>query len=127
MIETLKLTALAQRAAQCRSDIITASEAVALATEGSAQALGQEQRLGVLKPGHQADIAVYRLDTARTVPVHDPLASVVFSAGAEYVETVIVAGQVILENQSFITVDEEKLLAEARGAARALVARAAIV
>mgnify|MGYP001813948516 CR=1 FL=1 len=127
MIETLKVTALAQRAVQGRPDVIIANEAVALATEGGARALGQEQWLGVLKPGYKADLAVYRLDTARTVPVHDPLAAVVFSAGEANVETVIVGGQAIFENQRFTTVDEEKLLSEAQAAARALVARAAIV
>jgi 5-methylthioadenosine/S-adenosylhomocysteine deaminase len=127
MIETLKVTALAQRVIQGRPDVITANEAVALATEGGARALGQEQWLGVLKPGYQADLAVYRLDTARTVPVHDPLAAVVFSAGEANVETVIVGGQAIFENQQFTTVDEEKLLSEAQAAARAVVAKAKII
>jgi 5-methylthioadenosine/S-adenosylhomocysteine deaminase len=75
----------------------------------------------------QADVVVFRMDIARTIPVHDPLASIVFSAGEENVESVIVEGRVIMENGRFTTVDEEKLLIEAQAAARALVERTSIV
>ena len=123
MIETMKVAALGQRVAQGRPDVLTANEAVLLATEGGARTLSQPQQLGVLKPGYQADLVVFRMDMARTIPVHDPLASIVFSAGEENVETVIIGGRVIMENGRFTTVDEEKLLIEAQAAARALVER----
>ena len=125
MIETMKVAALSQRAAQRRPDTMTASEAMALATSGGARALG-EQQLGAIRPGYLADLVIFRTDTARTIPVHDPLASVVFSAGEENVETVIIGGQVIMENGNITTVDEGRLLVEARAAAQALVERAKI-
>jgi N-acyl-D-aspartate/D-glutamate deacylase len=58
------------------------------------------------------------------VPVLDPVASLVFSAGSEGVVTTIVAGQVLLEGGQVTSVDEAALLRECQAAAYALAVRA---
>lgn len=125
MIEAMKVAALGQRAIQGSPAIFTAAEAFGMATVGGAKALGQ-QDLGQLAPGYQADLTVWRMDSPKTVPVHNPLASVVFSGGQQNVETVIVGGQVLMEQGRLTNLDEAGLLAEAQRAASSLVARANI-
>ena len=95
LIEAMKLAALGQRAIQGSPAIFTAAEAFGMATVEGAKALGQ-QGLGRLAPNYQADLTIWRMDTPKTVPVHNPLASIVFSGGQQNVETVIVGGQVLM-------------------------------
>ncbi len=126
MLEALKVAALGQRAAQRRPEALTAAETVELATTGAARVVGRGEQLGSLRPGRRADLAVLRMSTAKSSPVHDPVAALVFSAGEQNVETVMVEGRVILEAGHITTVDETALLAEAQAAAQRLVARAGI-
>ena len=124
MLETIKCAGLVQKLAHRDPSAIAAAEVLDMATIDGARAIGQGDRLGSLEPGKQADLFVYNPTTARSVPVLDPLASLVFSAGAEGVVTTIVAGQVVLEGGRVTTVDEGALLQEAQAAAVALAQRA---
>ena len=126
MIETLKFAVLGQRAALRDPACIQAEDAIRMATEGGAQVLHANGQLGKLEPGYKADIAVFNFNSAKSIPVFDPIATTVFNSGEENVETVIVDGKVILEAGKLVTMDEENLLQEARTAAAELIQRANI-
>lgn len=126
MIETMKIAVLGQRLNRRDPAAFSAVDAFAMATIDGAQALGQAGRLGRLAPGWQADLVTLRTGTCKTTPVHNPLASLVFSAGEENVDTVLVAGRVIMAGGRLTTLDEAALLAEAQTAACALAERAGI-
>ena len=127
MIETMKITVLGQRLHRHDPAAFSAVDAFAMATVDGARALGQAGRLGRLAPGWQADLVTLRTDTCKTTPVHDPLASLVFSAGEENVDTVLVAGQVIMDGGRLTRVNEAALLDEAQIAANALANRAGLM
>lgn len=73
---------------------IRTEEALEWATMGGARMLGLEKRIGSLTPGKQADIVLIGTNRLNMVPVHDPVASIIFHANAADVDTVMVAGQV---------------------------------
>jgi cytosine/adenosine deaminase-related metal-dependent hydrolase len=89
------------------------------ATIVGAAALGRAD-LGRLAPGTKADLVIINLRTARHGPARDPINALVeYGSGAD-VETVIVDGQVVVENARSTRVDEDELFAQAeQGAARA--------
>jgi 5-methylthioadenosine/S-adenosylhomocysteine deaminase len=124
MIETCKCAGLVQKLAHQDPSAISAADVLDMATIEGARAIGQGERLGSLEPGKQADLFVYDPVCPRSVPVLDPVASLVFSAGTEGVVTTVVAGQVLLENGQVTTVDEAALLRECQEAASALAVRA---
>jgi 5-methylthioadenosine/S-adenosylhomocysteine deaminase len=124
MLETIKCAGLVQKLAHQDPTAITAADVLDMATIDGARAVGQGDRLGSLEPGKQADLFVYNPICPRSVPVLDPTASLVFSAGTEGVETVIVAGRVVLDNGRVPGVNEAALLRECQQAARALAQRA---
>ncbi len=126
MLENIKVTALAQRAAARHPGAIKATDALKMATCGGAKSLDMEGQLGELTAGSLADITVLNFNTPKSLPVHDPVANLVFSASEENVETVIVAGKIILDDGKFINVNEKALLMEAQQAASRLVHKAAI-
>jgi cytosine/adenosine deaminase-related metal-dependent hydrolase len=72
---------------------IRTAEALEWATMGGARMLGLDHRIGSLTPGKQADIVLIGTRRLNMIPVHDPVASIVFHANAADVDTVMVAGK----------------------------------
>jgi cytosine/adenosine deaminase-related metal-dependent hydrolase len=72
---------------------ITTREALAWVTIEGARMLQQQDRIGSLAPGKQADIVLVRADTLNMQPVHDPVSAVVMQASLANIESVMVAGQ----------------------------------
>ncbi|WP_394741691.1 amidohydrolase family protein [Natronococcus roseus] len=74
---------------------ISARRALEFATIEGARALGLEDEIGSLTPGKRADITMIRTDDLNTMPVHDPIETVVFQSGVANVDTVLVDGEVV--------------------------------
>jgi imidazolonepropionase len=70
----------------CRLGGLSVPQAIRAATHGSARALGRQDSVGSLQPGHQADLVVLDL------PSHEDLA---YRIGTPCVETVIKSGKEI--------------------------------
>ncbi|HAJ38221.1 MAG TPA: amidohydrolase, partial [Chloroflexi bacterium] len=60
----------------------------------------------------------------KAIPVHDPVATLVYSAGQANVETVVVGGRVLMEGGVFMHLDEAEILRQAQRAAQTLARRA---
>lgn len=88
---------------RARSPIaLSACRALELATFGGARSLGLGAAVGSLEAGKSADLAAFRLDTARAHPSDDPVASLVFSMGGSSAYLVTVAGRHLVENGELI-------------------------
>jgi 5-methylthioadenosine/S-adenosylhomocysteine deaminase len=103
---------------------VLAQRALDWATRGGAEALGMGDQVGSLAPGMKADSFLVNPFTPKAIPVHDPVATLVYSAGQANVETVVVAGRVLMEGGVFTHLDEAKLLRDAQRAAQNLAQRA---
>lgn len=123
MLETLKFSALLQKAAAEDASVVLAQTALDWATLGGAQALGLAAEIGSLEPGKRADFFLVDPYTPKATPVHDPIATLVYSAGQANVATVVVDGQVLLEDGVFKHLDEPALLRETQRAAQKLAQR----
>ena len=81
---------------------------VEMATIGGARAIHREDELGSLEKGKLADIAIIEVKSANMVPMYSPYSALVYSANASNVDTVIVNGEVIVEDKVLLTYDEAK-------------------
>jgi 5-methylthioadenosine/S-adenosylhomocysteine deaminase len=126
MLETMKCAGLLHKMAHRDPAVLTSADVLDMATIEGARAIGQEERLGSLEPGKQADLFVLDPIRCKSVPVLDPIASLVFSCGEDGVVTTVVAGQVVLDEGRFVRVEETALLQECQSAATALAERAGI-
>ena len=124
MVEAIRFAVLLHRAARTHPSIITAWDALEMATINGARALGLEEQLGSLEVGKKADITVVRLDGPHIAPVHDPLGSIVYCANASDVDTVIVDGKVVMLERKVLTLNEEEVAREAEETALNLLDRA---
>ncbi|HHU31079.1 MAG: amidohydrolase family protein [Zhaonellaceae bacterium] len=111
MFEEMRFGAMLQKAAYEDPAVISGAEMFKMATEAGAKMLGIEA--GILEEGKLADLVVLNPRLAHIQPLHDIIQSLVYCGKASDVETVIIDGKVILENQKFCTVDEEKILQRA--------------
>ena len=102
---------------------ITAEQALEMATINGALALGQGERIGSLEAGKQADLVLHAYARPEWRPGLDVVNSLVYSAQSVAVDTVIVGGEIILENGRFKRVDEEAEYRRIDRAARELYRR----
>jgi 5-methylthioadenosine/S-adenosylhomocysteine deaminase len=102
-----------------------AREVVELATRGGAEALGLGQVTGSLEPGKQADLIVVDASAPHQAPSEqaDPYTAIVHAARASDVRLTMVAGRILFREGRWTTLDPERVVAEARGEAQALLGR----
>lgn len=121
MLEVMKLTALIHKAARNDPLAMTAWQALEMATVGAAKCIGLSQELGSIEPGKRADFFLF--DPTKSpgcCPMHDPVATLVYSSDTRGIVTVVVGGETLLENGEFTRLDEEELLRSEQRLAREL-------
>jgi len=86
-----------------------------MATINGARALGIDDKVGSIEVGKRADLVMVNLQKGlHYTPFFDPVSSVVYSASGADVDTVLVDGKVLVENGRVLTLDEDRILKEAR-------------
>ena len=95
----------------------TADEMLWCLTRGGARAMCRQYEVGMLAPGYEADLILIDLDTTPFTPLNNLRRQLVFSHLGASVVLTMVAGRVVMENGTVLTVDEEALVAEVREAA----------
>ena len=117
MFEAMRQAAFQQKLITMDPTVISAPEALEMATIGGARVVGQHAKVGSLEPGKRADLIVVGLSKARQAPLFDPVAQIVYSSRGDDVETTIVNGRVVMRDRKVLTLDEARVLADARAAA----------
>jgi cytosine/adenosine deaminase-related metal-dependent hydrolase len=123
MFAEMKLSALLQKPRH-GPGAMPAAEVVEMATIGGARSLGLEREIGSIEIGKKADLLL--LDLRRLwnpLTGGDVYSSIVYSATPENVDAVMVDGRWLYLRKSFVRMDVEKILAEARGELAKLLSR----
>ena len=97
ILDEARLAVLVHRAATRKHDAFGAHQALELATIGGARALNIADRLGSLEVGKDADLAAFRVDIPRTVPVGDPYSAAIFALPGRSAQLVTVRGKVLVD------------------------------
>lgn len=119
ILESARLIALLEKHARGDARALPVGEALSLATSEGARALGLAGITGELREGLQADVVLLSLGAPHATPIHAAAASLLYSAGAADVDTVIVGGRVLMRRRRLLTIDRRRVMREvARRAAR---------
>jgi len=121
MFEEINLAALVNKALKGDTTSIPATTAVKMATINGAKALGLDKEVGTLEVGKKADIIIIDLNKPHFYPRYNLISSLAYSAQASDVETVIVDGNILMENYELKTVDIEKVMFNAERCAKSLI------
>jgi cytosine/adenosine deaminase-related metal-dependent hydrolase len=89
--------------------ILRARDVLQFATIDGAAACGLDGAVGSVTPGKQADLVLVRADQVNTMPMTDPVGTVVAAADVSNVDTVIVRGAIRKQAGRLVGVDVARL------------------
>ena len=112
MLEETSTMAKLHKGATLDAKAIDARTALKIATENGFSAVGI--KAGKVEEGYEADLILINPDSPHLQPLYDPIAQVVYSAKSSDIETVICKGRVLMEKREVKTMDEERILYEAK-------------
>jgi 5-methylthioadenosine/S-adenosylhomocysteine deaminase len=115
MMETLKMGLLLQKAGYRDSAVLSAQDMLDFVTCEGAKCVRQEEIVGSVEAGKQADFFLYDPNYLRSVPLLDPVANLMYSSSQENVETTVVSGKIVYHKGSFACgLTEAGVVAEVR-------------
>jgi 5-methylthioadenosine/S-adenosylhomocysteine deaminase len=119
MFEEMRLAATLQ-AVRKQPGVLTARDAIWMATREGARALAMEKEIGSVEPGKRADLILISRNAPHQAPDPDPWSTIVYATRGSDVRTTIVDGEVLVRDFALSNQDLAAITAEARTAASAL-------
>lgn len=119
MCREMFLVACGYKESRLDAAIMPPETALEMATINGARAVGAADLLGSIEAGKLADMVLFDATAPEWLPVFNPVANLVYSASGSTVRTVMVGGQIVIEDGRLSRVDE----AEVREAAAEAVSR----
>lgn len=108
LFEEINLAAFIHKGTSHNPLLVSATEALSMATVNGAKALGRDD-LGMIQQGNKADLILLDLDKPHFIPLHNPISALAYSAQGSDVCLTMVDGRILYENGEFKTVDQEKV------------------
>lgn len=113
LFQEISLAALLHKGVSGDPTVIPAAEALRMGTVYGARSIGLGDTVGQLKAGMKADFIALSLTKPHFVPHTDYVSHLAYAARGSDVAHVWVNGKQLLRNGQLLTLDEEKILAEA--------------
>jgi len=88
---------------------LSTDDVLAMATAGSARALGFGNAIGTLAPGAKADMVFLDLAHIHYIPLGDIVRQIVFTESGAAVDSVMIGGRLVLDHGKITTIDERRL------------------
>ena len=117
MWEEMRLAALLQKVDRMNPTVMPASTVLGMATSGGAIAIGLGDAVGSIEVGKRADIIQVAFDDVHHVPTYDVISHLVYVTDEQDVASVVVDGKVLMRNGEILTIDTERVTAEAKALA----------
>ena len=120
MFEAARLASFLSRiVSPVSAEWLSVEDVLEMASTGSAGVLGMAGITGRLAPGFRADLVFLDLSHIGYVPLNDPVMQLVNGESGAAIDKVMIDGRMILDGGRLLTVNEEKVRAQAeRSAAR---------
>lgn len=93
--------------------VVTAREALEMATIRGARAIHQEKEIGSLEAGKRADVVIVGMTSEHQTPLYNVYSQLVYATKASDVDTVIINGRLVMLNRRVLTIDERSALLKA--------------
>jgi len=114
MLLELQTAAKLHKMAGGNPSALPAMQVIEMATSVNADILGLKDLTGRLVQGFSADLILVDPSSPNMIPLHDPYAQVAYSMENQNIESMVVAGRLIMEKRKILTMDEELILKEVK-------------
>ena len=118
----LRLASLIQMGKAMNPQLVNAQTVIRMGTVNGAKALGFNDT-GIIKEGYKADLLLIDIDQPHFYPKNNPASMVIYSAQSSDVHTVIVNGDILMENRVLTKIDAEKVKYEVESLSKRLLGR----
>lgn len=122
MFEEVNLAALLNKAVNLDAESVGAFDALKMATVNGAKALNLKD-VGTVEVGKKADVILIDLNKTHLYPRHNLMSALAYSVQGSDVDTVIINGNIVMENREFKTVDVNEVRAKVEQTAKDLINR----
>lgn len=113
MLKEAKMASYLQKIKYEDPTAVDTEKILEIITVNGARALAVE-KLGLIEEGYQADLQLIDIENdSFYYPHHNILSNLFYAADSRSVETVIVAGKILMENKELKTLDQDKIYYEA--------------
>lgn len=126
MMDEMYLTSLIHKGRTLDPKVVPAEQVIEMATMNGAKSLLWDDEIGSLEVNKKADLIILDPHAIGSIPLHDPVANVVYGMHASNVTYSMCNGKWLMKEKQLMTIDEEKVLHDARRHADAIVKRAGI-
>jgi 5-methylthioadenosine/S-adenosylhomocysteine deaminase len=116
LFDTMKAASLLQKVHHQDAGVIDPYAVLRMATSGGAKALGLDAICGTIEVGKRADLILVDINTVHNQPVNDIFSQIVHCSKASDVQTVMISGEILMQDRKLTRHDEKQILADARQA-----------
>jgi len=113
MFGEMRTAALLAKGVAGDAAVVSAEDALAMATINGARALGLANQIGSLEAGKSADMIAVDLSGPSSQPVYHPISQLVYSVSRDQVSDVWVAGQPIIQGRRLYRDNQAEILERA--------------
>jgi len=92
--------------------VLDAATVLRMSTIDGARALGMDALIGSIEIGKQADIIVVDTHKPHLTPMYHPASHMVYAARGSDVDTVIINGDLVVENRQLVRLDTQQIMAD---------------
>lgn len=115
--EEMRLASLLQKVDRMDPEALPATTVLTMATRGGATAIGLGDSIGSLEVGKKADLIQVAFDDVHHVPTYNVVSHLVWVTDEQDVATVVVDGQVLMEDKEMLTIETDRVRLEANALA----------
>jgi cytosine/adenosine deaminase-related metal-dependent hydrolase len=126
MIRAMRWASYIHKVRRLDPTISPSEQVFEMATINGARAMGLGQEIGSLEVGKRADFVVIDMDKPHLTPAPNPISALVCAGTGKDVTLAVIDGKMVVRDGQVLTMDEGRILAEARERAGSLYRRAGI-
>ncbi len=126
MMDEMYLTSLIHKGRTLNPKVVPAEQIIEMATINGAKSVLWDDEIGSLEVDKKADLIILDPHSIGSIPLHDPIANVVYGMHSSNVMYSMCNGKWLMKERQLMTIDEDTVLVEARKRAEDIVKRAGI-
>ncbi len=109
MFREMNLLSLVHKGVKGTPVCVSAEESLRAGTINAAHALGLQKEIGSIEKDKKADIVLLDLKNPSLNPQNNLISALVYSANGSETDTVIIDGEIVMENKRILTVNETEV------------------